>query len=284
MMALYQVKNNLFGERYNLAVEMNGNHQAVRRYITGVGKDDFEGYFECSEVWNPFNTDKTGWYSYVKDQVGTVYKVVSLGNQQVIDNRTYDSFGNLVNQSGSSQGSLGFQSKYYNSETRLYYFYNRYYNPANGRFINEDPIGFNGGLNFYQFVLNDPISLIDPFGTQFDPGKYYNGKYHTLRPGTEDSTYNCMGYAVGSNNMQPPEGKYDPAVNKPNLIPPRFGCSKTNCNKSNCNDCEHLIAVYEDKSNLQNWHVYRQDNGNWSCKFGENRGRWVQKCKFCSKR
>ncbi|MCK4761805.1 MAG: RHS repeat-associated core domain-containing protein [Candidatus Aminicenantes bacterium] len=155
---------NFLWDSDNLAVEMNGNYQAVRRYVTGVGKDDFEGYFECSEAWNPFNTDKTGWYSYVKDQVGTVYKVVSLERKQVIDNRTYDTFGNLVNQSGSSQGNLGFQSKYYDVESGLYYFYHRYYSPANGRFINEDPIGFNGGINMFAFVGNDPVNFIDIYG------------------------------------------------------------------------------------------------------------------------
>ncbi|MCK4761896.1 MAG: RHS repeat-associated core domain-containing protein, partial [Candidatus Aminicenantes bacterium] len=155
---------NFLWDNDNLAVEMNGNYQAIRRYVTGVGKDDFEGCFECSEAWNPFNIDKTGWYSYVKDQVGTVYKVVSLGNKQIIDNRTYDTFGNLVNQTGSSKGNLGFQSKYYDHESGLYYFYNRYYNPTNGRFINEDPIGFWGGINMFRFERNDPINRIDPYG------------------------------------------------------------------------------------------------------------------------
>lgn len=34
------------------------------------------------------------------------------------------------------------------------------------RFISEDPIGFGGGANFYAYVRNNPLSLIDPLGLQ----------------------------------------------------------------------------------------------------------------------
>jgi type VI secretion system secreted protein VgrG len=40
----------------------------------------------------------------------------------------------------------------------------RYYNPYISRFINGDPSGFGGGLNFYLFCNNNPISKTDPFG------------------------------------------------------------------------------------------------------------------------
>ncbi len=40
----------------------------------------------------------------------------------------------------------------------------RYYNPFLCRFINADPSGFSGGLNFYAYANGDPVSLIDPFG------------------------------------------------------------------------------------------------------------------------
>ena len=85
----------------------------------------------------------------------------------MVDSRIYDVFGNIVNQTGSSSGNLGFHSKYYDQESGLNYFYNRYYNPVNGRFINEDPLRLNGGLNMYGFVYNNPITWLDPFGLQF---------------------------------------------------------------------------------------------------------------------
>jgi hypothetical protein len=121
-------------------------------------------------------------------------------------------------------------------------------------------------MNMYQFVLNDPTALTDPLGTIFNRGKYDNGKHHTLRPDTEDPAYNCLAYGVGSSTRQPPEGASSP---DPNLIPPQFGCKKTNCNNPKCESCEHLITIYEDKSDLYNWHVYQQENGQWSCKYGQ---------------
>jgi len=41
---------------------------------------------------------------------------------------------------------------------------NRYYSPALGRFISKDPIGFNGGMNLYGYVANNPLIYTDPFG------------------------------------------------------------------------------------------------------------------------
>jgi RHS repeat-associated protein len=49
-------------------------------------------------------------------------------------------------------------------ETKLSYYRARYYDSSIGRFISEDPIGFNGGANFYVYVLNAPINFDDPFG------------------------------------------------------------------------------------------------------------------------
>ncbi|MBE9174319.1 hypothetical protein IQ225_01400, partial [Synechocystis salina LEGE 06155] len=41
----------------------------------------------------------------------------------------------------------------------------RYYDPENGRFIQPDPLGIDGGdPNFYRYGANNPISLIDPSG------------------------------------------------------------------------------------------------------------------------
>lgn len=44
------------------------------------------------------------------------------------------------------------------------YYRARYYDALPGRFLNEDPIGFKGGLNFYRYVFNMPILLADPMG------------------------------------------------------------------------------------------------------------------------
>jgi RHS repeat-associated protein len=40
----------------------------------------------------------------------------------------------------------------------------RFYSPADGRFINQDPIRVQGGLNLYRYVSNHPTQDIDPSG------------------------------------------------------------------------------------------------------------------------
>lgn len=46
----------------------------------------------------------------------------------------------------------------------LYFYRARYYHPGMGRFILEDPLHLNGGLNFYAYVGGDPINRVDPLG------------------------------------------------------------------------------------------------------------------------
>ena len=43
---------------------------------------------------------------------------------------------------------------------------NRWYEPYSGRFLSEDPIGLDGGMNPSVFARNDPVNLSDPSGLQ----------------------------------------------------------------------------------------------------------------------
>jgi len=156
---------NFLWDEDNISLELNENNQPIRRYVYGVGMDNVEGHFEYAEATsNPFATDHRGWYTYIKDQVGTIYKTFSHGTSQVVNSRAYDTFGNLISQSGTSKSPLGFQSKYLDPESGLYYFYHRYYSPSLGRFTTEDPIGLISDLNVYRFTRNNPLNAIDPSG------------------------------------------------------------------------------------------------------------------------
>ena len=50
------------------------------------------------------------------------------------------------------------------TETGLYYYRARYYDPTEGRFISEDPIHFIAGVNYYGYVDNNPIYWRDALG------------------------------------------------------------------------------------------------------------------------
>jgi RHS repeat-associated protein len=54
----------------------------------------------------------------------------------------------------------------------LYYYRARFYSPATGRFISEDPSGYEGrDLNLYRYVANSPLVFADPSGQRISSGK-----------------------------------------------------------------------------------------------------------------
>jgi RHS repeat-associated protein len=58
---------------------------------------------------------------------------------------------------------LRFAGPYHDTETGLYYNYNRYYNPDTGRYITTDPLGLTPSPNPHTYVTN-PTTTIDPLG------------------------------------------------------------------------------------------------------------------------
>jgi RHS repeat-associated protein len=84
-------------------------------------------------------------------------------------------FGNDVpNENPSGLGTLvvplRFPGQYFDRETNLAYNWMRDYDPAIGRYVESDPMGLDGGLNTYLYVVGDPISNTDPDGLRGPPG------------------------------------------------------------------------------------------------------------------
>ncbi len=94
----------------------------------------------------------------------------------VTDSDGYDSFGNSTNSSFSSR--YQFTGREPDSLTGLQFSRARFYDPQNGRFVSEDPIGFDAqDVNLYGYVKNVPINRIDPSGL-IDPSIYQDPRIY----------------------------------------------------------------------------------------------------------
>jgi RHS repeat-associated protein len=87
-------------------------------------------------------------------------------SQAVVAAYTYDTFGKVMIQTGALDQPYKFSTKRYDEKTGLSYYGYRYYSPALGRWMTRDPLEEAGGINLYEFVKNNPLSFVDPFGLE----------------------------------------------------------------------------------------------------------------------
>ena len=102
---------------------------------------------------------------YHYDNVGST---IALSNNlgAVVDRISYGPYGTITYRQANFDtpylfvGAHGVET----DSNGLYYMRARYYNPRIGRFVNSDPIGFGGGMNWYAYAGNNPILLSDSMG------------------------------------------------------------------------------------------------------------------------
>ncbi|HCM2699684.1 TPA: RHS repeat protein, partial [Salmonella enterica subsp. enterica serovar Yaba] len=101
---------------------------------------------------------------YHCDHRGLPLALITLDNQ-VAWRGEYDEWGNLSGEENPAdlEQLIRLPGQQYDEESGLYYNRHRYYNPGQGRYITQDPIGLKGGWNFYKYPLN-PVNSTDPLG------------------------------------------------------------------------------------------------------------------------
>jgi RHS repeat-associated protein len=84
----------------------------------------------------------------------------------VANHRIFDSYGNLESETNAAVECLfGYTGRLYDEATHLQNNLNRWYDSTTGRWLNEDPSGFNGGdANLYRYVGNNSLIYVDPSG------------------------------------------------------------------------------------------------------------------------
>ena len=65
-----------------------------------------------------------------------------------------------------------FTARRFDAESGDYHLRTRSYSPALGRFVSNDPLGYEDGLNRYAYAQSDPVSRRDPLGTASTTGTW----------------------------------------------------------------------------------------------------------------
>jgi RHS repeat-associated protein len=131
----------------------------VARYAQGLNIDEPLAMLRSSAT-SSYNADALGSITSLSNTVGPLAQTY-----------TFDSFGKQTASSGSLVNPFQFTAREFDTETNLYYFRERYYDPQPGRFLSEDPAWFDAGVDFYTYARNNPINFTDPSGLYtHDPG------------------------------------------------------------------------------------------------------------------
>jgi RHS repeat-associated protein len=104
-------------------------------------------------------------FFYHTDHLGSV-RLLTDAAGAVANRYDYDAFGNWEDTSYETIANpFGFTARERDAESGLMFYRARYYDPKIGRFISEDPIGFEASdANLYRYVFNNPVTFIDPSG------------------------------------------------------------------------------------------------------------------------
>jgi RHS repeat-associated protein len=106
----------------------------------------------------------------ISDRQGTTLAAMRADGTQETDVKYYsrDPYGGLGGASGT-EGSINTETGYTGASMPIAtggfaYLRNRWYDPATGRFLTQDPIGLAGGVNLYAYAGSNPVAFRDPFG------------------------------------------------------------------------------------------------------------------------
>jgi len=104
-------------------------------------------------------------YTYHYNGIGSTIAVTDQA-KNVVNKYSYTAFGVLTDYVEAVSQPFKYAGQYgvMYEPGGLYYMRARYYDADTGRFISEDPSGFNGGINLYAYCNSNPVNFVDPLG------------------------------------------------------------------------------------------------------------------------
>ncbi|HNQ23314.1 MAG TPA: RHS repeat-associated core domain-containing protein [Phycisphaerae bacterium] len=166
---------------WRVIMELDGlNGDAVlRKYTWGLdlsgsleGAGGIGGLHGTLDTAGTVATADDRTFIYFYDANGNVGQLVETTADQkfgtIAASYIYTPYGARLNEPGENEYDqpFRFSTKWFDAETGLGYWGERYYRPELGRWISEDPIGQRGDWNVYRYARSRPNQWIDPLGLQ----------------------------------------------------------------------------------------------------------------------
>jgi RHS repeat-associated protein len=150
-----------------IALEFDGSESAdlAHRYLWGPAVDQILADEEVTSLNNPGDV-----LWPLTDNLGTVRDLATYDSQQdettIANHRVFDAYGNVTSETTSAVDHLfAFTGRQFDKPTGLQNNLHRWYDPLVGRWLTQDPIGFDAAdENLYRYVRNHPTMATDPFG------------------------------------------------------------------------------------------------------------------------
>lgn len=222
-----QVSYKLDGEGRRIEKRVNG--ESSRYYVWDgslrlVGEMNSVGellsrYIYVGDEHSPTMMEKgSERYIFIKDERGSIEKVVNIKSGEVVEEISYGDWGNIKSDSNAEFQPFRYAGGLYDSDTGLIRFGARDYDPTIGRWTSKDPIGFGGGdTNLYNYVANNPINDTDMSGLASDctrplnflPGQAGYVSHEFVCYTGKDGKVKCGGLGPTGNPLSSP-GQIEP--------------------------------------------------------------------------